>query len=122
SANSGIDALTATIEDKLVVEADIATTSAISAETIALLSERQLSIRILSLVPAPIDNPERHALNFFTKTSSSQLSPYLRVAMMVALLAWVLQIATDGVQWYRYNNAATATQAEIAAQYQSWFP
>lgn len=122
SANSLIEALTATIDDKLAVEADIATTNAISAETIALLSERQLAISILSLVPAPIDHPERHALNFFTKVSSSQLSPYLRVAMMVTLLAWVLQMATDGVQWYRYNNAATATQAEIAAQYQSWFP
>ena len=122
SADTVIEALTASVDNELAVQTDIAVASAISAETIALLSERQLSISILPLLPAPIDNPERHALNFFTKASSSQLSPYLRVAMMVALSALVLQMATDGVQWYRYNNAATATQAEIAAQYQSWFP
>ena len=122
SANTVLEALTATIDDELTVQANIALASAISAETLALLSERQLLVSILPLVPAPIDNPERHALNFFTKASSSQLSPYLRVAMMVALSALVLQMATDGVQWYRYNNAATATQAEITTQYQSWFP
>ena len=41
--------------------------------------------------------------------------------MMVALSALVLQMATDGVQWYQYNNAAIATKSEIAKQYQSWF-
>jgi len=34
----------------------------------------------------------------------------------------VLQIATDGVQSYRYNEAAAATKIVVADQYQSWFP
>ncbi|KRU22263.1 type II secretion system protein GspL [Psychrobacter piscatorii] len=92
------------------------------AETTALITDYQLLLTTLPTTPKPIDNPERHALNFFIKSTDSQLSPYLRVAMMVALSALVLQIATDGVQWYQYNEAAAATKTEIAAQYQSWFP
>ena len=42
--------------------------------------------------------------------------------MMVALSALVLQMATDAIQWYQYNDAAAQTKTEIAAQYQSWFP
>lgn len=91
------------------------------AETTALITDYQLLLTTLPTTPKPIDNPERHALNFFIKSTDSQLSPYLRVAMMVALSALVLQIATDGVQWYKYNEATAATKTEIAAQYQSWF-
>ena len=122
SVNTLIEVVTATTDDALTRQADIPLESVISAETAVLLSERQLLITVLPLLPIPIENPERHALNFFTKAASSQLSPYLRVAMMVALSALVLQMATDAVQWYRYNNAADATEAEIATQYQSWFP
>ena len=122
SADTVAEVLTATIDDESMAQADLRVGKSISEETAALLTERQLLISVLPLVPTPMENSERHALNFFTKSSSSQLSPYLRVAMMVALSALVLQIATDAVQWYRYHNAATATQAEIAAQYQSWFP
>lgn len=93
-----------------------------AAQTAALISEHNLLLTRLSATPAPIDNPERHTLNFFIKSSDSQLSPYLRVAMMVAMCALVLQIATDGVQSYRYNEAAAATKTAVAAQYQSWFP
>ncbi|WP_201526691.1 type II secretion system protein GspL [Psychrobacter frigidicola] len=96
--------------------------SNIAKETAALLAECQLLLTVLPATPTPMDNPERHALNFFTKSSDSHLSPYLRVAMMVALSALVLQIATDGVQWYRYSDAAIATQTEVASQYNSWFP
>lgn len=91
-------------------------------EIVALMSAQQILLTTLSAVPTPIEHPERHALNFFTKSSSSQISPYLKVAMMVALSALVLQIVTDSVQWYRYQQAATSTQTAIAAQYQSWFP
>lgn len=42
--------------------------------------------------------------------------------MMVALSALLLQIAADGLQVYRYNAAADATQTAVAAQYQAWFP
>ncbi|KRG36577.1 type II secretion system protein GspL [Psychrobacter sp. P11G3] len=91
------------------------------AQTKALIADHQLLLRTLSTVPKPIDSPERHALNFFMKSTDSQLSPYLRVAMMVALSALVLQMATDGVQWYKYNEATAATKTAIAAQYQSWF-
>ena len=90
-------------------------------QTKALIADHQLLLMTLPTVPKPIDSPERHALNFFMKSTDSQLSPYLRVAMMVALSALVLQMATDGVQWYKYNEATAATKTAIAAQYQSWF-
>lgn len=91
------------------------------AQNAVMIAEHQLLLTKLTTPPKPIDSPERHALNFFVKSSDSKLSPYLRVAAMVALAALVLQIATDGVQWYQYNHAAAATKTEVAAQYQSWF-
>ena len=97
-------------------------TASFTAITAALIAEHQLLLTILPTIPKPLDNPERHALNFFIKSTDSQLSPYLRVAMMVALSALVLQMATDAVQWYQYNEATAETKTEIAAQYQSWFP
>ncbi len=90
-------------------------------QTKALIADHQLLLTTLPTVPKPIDSPERHALNFFMKSTDSKLSPYLRVAMMVALSALVLQMATDGVQWYKYNQATAATKTAIAVQYQSWF-
>lgn len=96
--------------------------SNIAAETAALIADQQLLLTTLARTPTPVSNPERQALNFFVKSADSQLSPYLRVALMVALAALVLQLATDAVQGYRYNLAATATQTAVAAQYQSWFP
>lgn len=100
---------------------DISTQSHFMAQTAALIADHQLLLTTLFNTPKPLEYPERHALNFFTKSTDSQLSPYLRVAMMVALSALVLQIATDGVQWYQYQEATTATKTEIATQYQSWF-
>lgn len=91
-------------------------------QTSALLAEQQILLTSLSAQPTPIDAPERHALNFFVKTSDTKLSPYLRVAAMVAMSALVLQIAADGLQVYRYNAASEATQTAIASQFQSWFP
>ena len=91
-------------------------------ETAALVADHQLLLTTLTTPPKPVDSPERHALNFFIKSTDSKLSPYLRVAAMVALSALVLQMATDGLQWYQYNKSAVATKAEIAAQYQAWFP
>src|SRR5690606_18935977 len=99
-----------------------ATTASASTQTAAMISEHQLLLTTLPVTPKPLENPERHALNFFIKSTDSQLSPYLRVAMMVALTALVLQMATDGVQWYQYKAATAATKTEIASQYQSWFP
>ena len=90
--------------------------------TADMIAEHQLLLTTLVTTPKPLDNAERHALNFFVKSTDSQLSPYLRVALMVALSALVLQMATDAVQWYQYNEATTATKTEIATQYQSWFP
>ncbi|WP_296245640.1 MULTISPECIES: type II secretion system protein GspL [unclassified Psychrobacter] len=91
-------------------------------QTVAMIAEHQLLLTMLAVTPKPLENPERHALNFFIKSTDSQLSPYLRVAMMVALSALVLQMATDAVQWYQYDAATAATKTEIAVQYQSWFP
>ncbi|WP_296236730.1 type II secretion system protein GspL [Psychrobacter sp. UBA5136] len=98
------------------------TPASVSTQTAAMIAEHQLLLTMLPIAPKPFENPERHALNFFIKSTDSQLSPYLRVAMMVALSALVLQMATDAVQWYQYNAATAATKTEIAAQYQSWFP
>ncbi len=107
--------------DGSVVSLDSSSTMDLVAQTKALIADHQLLLTTLPTVPKPIDSPERHALNFFMKSTDSQLSPYLRVAMMVALSALVLQMATDGVQWYKYNEATAATKTAIAAQYQSWF-
>ena len=104
------------------LEESAASDNALAAQTAALLSEQSLLLTSLSTVPTPVQTPERHVLNFFTQSSHSQLSPYLRVAMLVALSALVLQMATDGLQTYRYNQAASATQSAINSQYQSWFP
>jgi len=107
--------------DGSVDSRDSSSTIDLVAQTKALIADHQLLLTTLHKVPKPIDSPERHALNFFMKSTDSQLSPYLRVAMMVALSALVLQMATDGVQWYKYNEATAATKTAIAAQYQSWF-
>lgn len=98
------------------------TTANAFTQTAAMIAEHQLLLTTLAAVPKPLEIPERHALNFFIKSTDSQLSPYLRVAMMVGLSALILQMATDAVQWYQYNAATAATKTEIAAQYQSWFP
>ena len=98
------------------------TTVKVTTQTAAMIAEHQLLLTTLAAVPKPLEIPERHALNFFIKSTDSQLSPYLRVAMMVGLSALILQMATDAVQWYQYNAATEATKTEIAAQYQSWFP
>ena len=94
----------------------------VSSETAKLIAQQQLLLTPLAAQPKPVEHPERHTLNFFTRSSDAKLSPYLRVAVMVALSALVLQITTDAVQWYRYDAAATATQQAIGTQYQSWFP
>lgn len=124
-----VDALNDVADDtinlqKIVLESSIesAPESNIATETAALLAAQQIVSTTLPTVPMPIEAPERHVLNFFVKSSNTKLSPYLRVAMMVALSALVLQMATDGLQIYCYNLATNATQTAIAAQYQSWFP
>ena len=93
----------------------------VTTETATLISDQQLLLTPLPISPKPIDYPERHTLNFFIKTSSTKLSPYLRITLMVALSALILQMAADAVQWYRYDVAASATEQAIATQYQSWF-
>lgn len=127
TSNNFTDALDATIEPNRHIDVEKLSTpkslmpTDFMAQTSALITEHQLLLTTLTTTPTPLENPERHALNFFIKSTDSQLSPYLRVAMMVALSALVLQMATDGVQWYQYNEATAATKTEIARQYQSWF-
>lgn len=103
-------------------DSDSSSMSDMMAQTDALLAEQQILLTPLTDLPVPLETPERHALNFFTRRSDTQLSPYLRAAIIVALSALVLQIATDGLQLYRYNAAAHAVQTATAAQYQAWFP
>ena len=112
-----------TLADNINIAAPVMTGfTAIKAATAAMIAEHQLLLTTLAAAPVPLDNAERHALNFFVKSTDSQLSPYLRVALMVALSALILQMATDAVQWYQYNEATAQTKTEIATQYQSWFP
>ncbi|WP_352309262.1 type II secretion system protein GspL [Psychrobacter sp. W2-37-MNA-CIBAN-0211] len=120
--NTNFSDLDATRSDPSIDLQNPVTTTDFSAQTAALIADHQLLLSMLTSTPKPIDSPERHALNFFIKSTDSQLSPYLRVAMMVALSALVLQIATDGVQFYQYNQATAATKTAITNQYQSWFP
>ena len=134
--NTNFSDLDATKSDPSIDLQNPVTTTDFSAQTAALIADHQLLLTMLtstpkpiqlllttlSTVPKPIDSPDRHVLNFFIKSTDSQLSPYLRVAMMVALSALVLQIATDGVQFYQYNQATMATKTAITNQYQSWFP
>ncbi|MEK6198793.1 MAG: type II secretion system protein GspL [Psychrobacter sp.] len=120
--NINFSNLDATKSDPSIDLQNPVTTTDFSAQTAALIADHQLLLTMLTSTPKPIDSPERHALNFFIKSTDSQLSPYLRVAMMVALSALVLQIATDGVQFYKYNQATMATKTAITNQYQSWFP
>ena len=120
--NISFSDLDATKSDPSIDLQNPVTTTDFSAQTAALIADHQLLLTMLTSTPKPIDSPERHALNFFIKSTDSQLSPYLRVAMMVALSALVLQIATDGVQFYQYNQATVATKTAITNQYQSWFP
>lgn len=120
--NINFSGLDATKSDPSIDLQNPVTTTDFSAQTAALIADHQLLLTMLTSTPKPIDSPERHALNFFIKSTDSQLSPYLRVAMMVALSALVLQIATDGVQFYQYNQATMATKTAITNQYQSWFP
>jgi len=120
--NTNFSDLDATKSDPSINLQNPVTTTDFSAQTAALIADHQLLLTMLTSTPTPIDSPERHALNFFIKSTDSQLSPYLRVAMMVALSALVLQIATDGVQFYKYNQATMATKTAITNQYQSWFP
>ena len=120
--NTNFSDLDATKSDPSIDLQNPVTTTDFSAQTAALIADHQLLLTMLTSTPKPIDSPERHALNFFIKSTDSQLPPYLRVAMMVALSALVLQIATDGVQFYQYNQATMATKTAITNQYQSWFP
>lgn len=101
---------------------DAASTALTNDAITALALDQGLVLTPLTIQPMPVETPERHALNFFTKVSAAKLSPYLRVAMMVGISALVLQMVTDGLQVYRYDTAADKTQAATAAQYQDWFP
>ena len=116
---SAIESVDEQVNNELKVDS---TVSNLSSETASIISDQQLLLTPLTAQPKAVEHPERHTLNFFTRSSDSKLSPYLRVAVIVALSALVLQIATDAVQWYRYDMAATATQQAITTQYQSWFP
>ena len=109
------------INNDMGIETADSSANNVTAETAILISDQQLVLTPLTISPKPIDYPERHTLNFFIKTSDAKLSPYLRITMMVALSALVLQMAADAVQWYRYEAAASVTEQAIATQYQSWF-
>lgn len=129
TGSTAVEAINEVADDTINLEktvlasaVELAPDSSIATETAGLLAERQILLTTLPTVPMPSEAPERHALNFFVKSANTKLSPYLRVAMMVALSALVLQMATDALQVYRYNLATDATQTAIAAQYQSWFP
>lgn len=83
---------------------------------------QDIVITQLTTPPMPISAPERHALNFFVKPANFNLSPYLKVTIMVALAALVFQLSADALQWYRFNQATAATKLATTAQYDAWFP
>lgn len=73
-------------------------------------------------LPQPITQPQRHALNFFVQRSAVGVSSHVKVTMLVLLVALLTQMAADGLQWYRYQQAAEHTKAAIGRQYQAWYP
>lgn len=76
----------------------------------------------LTTQPLPVSLPERHPLNFYSKSSDSRLSPYLKVTMMVAMMALVFQLSADALQYYQYKKATDATKLATREQYNAWFP
>lgn len=76
----------------------------------------------LTAQPLPVSLPERHPLNFYSKSSDSRLSPYLKVTLMVAMMALVFQLSADALQYYQYKQATDATKLATRAQYNAWFP
>lgn len=76
----------------------------------------------LTVQPLPLSLPERHPLNFYSKSSDSRLSPYLKVTMMVAMMALVFQLSADALQYYQYKKATDTTKLATRAQYNAWFP
>lgn len=73
-------------------------------------------------IPTPISQPETHLLNFFKKKQATLLTPYLTVTIIVLTCALLTQIIADGLQWYRYHQAAQATKLVTKEQYDYWFP
>src|SRR5690606_42082937 len=49
------------------------TTVKASSQTMAMIAEHQLLLTTLPVAPKPLEIPERHALNFFIKSTDSQL-------------------------------------------------
>ncbi len=74
-----------------------------------------------TLTLMPLSTPNKHGLNFVETKRSRLASPYLTLAASVLLLAGVMQIAADGLQWYQYQQAVSTTKAAIDAQFSSWF-
>ncbi|WP_230660278.1 type II secretion system protein GspL [Psychrobacter sp. I-STPA10] len=90
-------------------------------DIVSILQHTGALINVSTEALLPITYPERHPLNMVPKSSESKLSPYLKTTLMVALVAWALQISADALQWYQYQQAETITKLATAEQYAYWF-
>lgn len=72
-------------------------------------------------VLTPVTAANKHALNFVEAKRTQLASPYLSLVASLLLLAGVIQIAADALQWYQYEQAATEVKAATNNQFNAWF-
>ena len=90
-------------------------------DMVAILQHTGALINVSTEALAPVIHPERHALNMVKKEREHKLSPYLKTTLAVALVALVLQMSADALQWYQYQQAEINTKQATAEQYAYWF-
>lgn len=91
-------------------------------EGINQLLSHGITVQSSQAVLTPVAQPSRHPLNFYHIKRQSMVSPYLKTAAMVMLVALVLQLAVDALQTKQYSTASKETQTAIGEQYQAWYP
>ncbi len=93
----------------------------IAPELQSLCQEYGIVLGLQDAQPMPVANPSKHWLNFVQAERNRLASPYLQVAMGVLLLAGMVQMLADAVQWYQYEQATVAVKQANINQFSSWF-
>ena len=93
----------------------------IDSELPALCQQHGIVLSLQDTEPMPVANPSKHWLNFVQAERNRLASPYLQVAMGVLLLAGMVQMLADAVQWYQYEQATVAFKQANINQFGSWF-
>ena len=96
------------------------------------LSEMQRQTLLAKLAPEnlkafdytfqPLKKPKQHPFNFAAPSrEKSNVSGYWRACAAVLLGIIVVQLSSDGIQWYQNKKAADLVAQQAIAQYQDWF-